>query len=62
MRKRDRSLLANAASLLICGVLAGVVVAAAAFPAIAMGGLAAKASADTFGQLPTELNLSLIHI
>ncbi len=57
MRQRDRSLFANAASLLICGVLAGVVVAAAAFPAIAMGGLAAKAGADTFGELPTELNV-----
>jgi membrane peptidoglycan carboxypeptidase len=57
MRKRDRSLIANAASLLICGVLAGVVVAAAAFPAIAMAGLAAKAGADGFGELPTELNV-----
>ena len=37
---------ANAASLLICGLLAGVVVAAAAFPAVAMSGLAAKAGAD----------------
>ena len=46
MRKRDHNIFANAASLLICGVLAGVVVAAAAFPAIAMGGLAAKAGAD----------------
>jgi hypothetical protein len=33
MRKRDRSLLANGASLLVCGLLAGLVVAAAAFPA-----------------------------
>ena len=56
MRKRDHNIFANAASLLICGVLAGVVVAAAAFPAIAMGGLAAKASADGFGELPTELD------
>jgi membrane peptidoglycan carboxypeptidase len=55
MRTRDHSLIANAASLLICGVLAGIVVAAAAFPAIAMGGLAAKAGADTFGELPREL-------
>jgi membrane peptidoglycan carboxypeptidase len=56
MRKRDHNIFASAASLLICGVLAGVVVAAAAFPAIAMGGLAAKASADGFGELPTELD------
>jgi membrane peptidoglycan carboxypeptidase len=57
MRRRDRSLLSNATSLLICGLLAGVVVAAAAFPAMAMGGLAAKAGADTFDSLPTVLTV-----
>src|SRR5690349_24953466 len=57
MRTRDRSLLANAASLLVCGLLAGLVVAAAAFPAVAMGGLAAKAGADTFDSLPTDLDV-----
>ncbi|WP_405429121.1 penicillin-binding protein [Micromonospora sp. NBC_00617] len=57
MRKRDHNVLTNAASLLICGLLAGVVVAAAAFPAVAMSGLAAKAGAETFGNLPTELSL-----
>src|SRR5947208_5074879 len=57
MRRRDRSLLSNAMSLLLCGLLAGVVVAAAAFPAMAMGGLAAKAGADAFANLPTELTL-----
>ena len=55
IRKRDRSVLTNAASLLICGLLAGVVVAAAAFPIVAMSGLAAKASADAFEHLPTRL-------
>ncbi|MFJ8581847.1 penicillin-binding protein [Micromonospora sp. NPDC093277] len=55
MRKRDHNVLTNAASLLICGLLAGVVVAAAAFPAVAMSGLAAKAGAETFGALPKEL-------
>ncbi|RGC70880.1 Penicillin-binding protein 1A [Micromonospora sp. MW-13] len=55
MRKRDHNVLTNAASLLICGLLAGVVVAAAAFPAVAMSGLAAKAGAETFGALPNEL-------
>jgi membrane peptidoglycan carboxypeptidase len=44
-------------SLLVCGLLAGLVVAAAAFPAVAMSGLAAKAGADTFGKLPTELDV-----
>ena len=57
MRKRDHNIFTNAASLLICGVLAGIVVAAAAFPAIAMGGLAAKAGADEFAELPTSLNV-----
>ncbi|WP_405101416.1 transglycosylase domain-containing protein [Micromonospora sp. NBC_01412] len=57
MRKRDHNVLTNAASLLICGLLAGVVVAAAAFPAVAMSGLAAKAGAETFGALPKELTV-----
>src|SRR5689334_3752654 len=58
MRKREHGLLPNAASLLLCGLLAGLVVAAAAFPTVAMSGLAAKAGADTFESLPatfTEL-------
>jgi len=55
MRKRDHNVLTNAASLLICGLLAGVVLAAAAFPAVALSGLAAKAGAETFDALPTEL-------
>ncbi|GAB1643532.1 transglycosylase domain-containing protein [Krasilnikovia sp. MM14-A1259] len=55
MRRRDHNIFANATSLLICGLLAGVVVAAAAFPAVAMTGLAAKAGGETFAQLPSEL-------
>jgi membrane peptidoglycan carboxypeptidase len=58
MRKRDHNVLTNAASLTICGLLAGVVVAAAVFPAIAMSGLAAKAGADAFDKLPSELTVS----
>ncbi|GGQ59514.1 hypothetical protein GCM10010166_31210 [Couchioplanes caeruleus subsp. azureus] len=54
-RKRDRSLFANTGSLMICGLLAGVVVAAASFPAVAMSGLAAKAGAKGFAELPSEL-------
>ncbi|WP_344126522.1 transglycosylase domain-containing protein [Luedemannella flava] len=57
MRTRDRSLFANAAALLVCGVLAGVVVAAAAFPAIAMGGLAMKSGSDAYGGLPSQLQV-----
>ena len=57
MRNRDHSLLSDALSLIVCGLLAGLVVAAAAFPAIAMSGLLAKAGADTFDSLPSELTL-----
>src|SRR5690242_20071918 len=55
IRRRDHNVFANATSLLICGLLAGVVVAAAAFPAAAMSGLAAKAGGQTFASLPSEL-------
>ncbi len=47
--------LANVATLLLCGVLAGVVVAAAAFPALGFTGLTAKAASDSFQNLPAEL-------
>src|SRR5690606_18586003 len=47
----------NAFSLLVCGVVAGVVVAAAVFPAVAIGALAAKAGADSFAELPSELEV-----
>jgi membrane peptidoglycan carboxypeptidase len=57
MRRRDHGLLTNATSLTICGLLAGVVVAAAAFPAVAMSGLAAKAGMETFDKLPSELTV-----
>ncbi len=55
VRRRDHNIFANATSLLICGLLAGLVVAAAAFPAVAMSGLAAKAGSKTFADLPGEL-------
>jgi membrane peptidoglycan carboxypeptidase len=57
MRKRDHNIVANAASLLICGILAGIVVAAAAFPAAAIAGLAGKAASDDFAQLPSVLSV-----
>ena len=56
-RIRKRDLLTNVVALLICGLLAGVVVAAAAFPGAALTGLAAKASAETFDSLPSELTV-----
>jgi membrane peptidoglycan carboxypeptidase len=57
MWRRAYRLLSNVASLLLCGLLAGVVVAAVAFPVAAMGGLAAKAGADTFDDLPTDFEV-----
>ncbi|MFI7599965.1 penicillin-binding protein [Actinoplanes sp. NPDC049681] len=55
MRVREHSIFRNAGTLLICGLLSGVVVAAAAFPAVAMSGLAAKAGGESFANLPGEL-------
>lgn len=57
---RDRSLLNNVTSLLVCGLLAGLVVAAAAFPAVAVSGLAAKAGAESFDDLPDMLRVEPI--
>jgi membrane peptidoglycan carboxypeptidase len=57
MRKRDHNVLASGLSLLVCGLLAGIVVAAAFFPGMAMSGLAAKAGAEAFDELPAELSV-----
>src|SRR5215475_4240362 len=57
MRRSDHGPLANGMSLAVCGLLAGVVVAAAAFPAVALTGLAAKAAADNFDSLPSVLQV-----
>lgn len=57
MRRRDHNIFFNIGSLVLCGVLAGVVVAAALFPGVAISGLAAKAGAEEFDQLPTELKV-----
>ncbi len=53
--KRDRSPLGDGIALLICGVLAGVLAAAAAFPLVGLGGLVAENSVNSFEALPTEL-------
>ncbi|WP_432827968.1 transglycosylase domain-containing protein [Dactylosporangium sp. CA-092794] len=45
------------ASLLLCGLFAGVVVAAAVFPGLAVSGLTAKSGADSFEGLPTDLDV-----
>jgi membrane peptidoglycan carboxypeptidase len=57
MRLRGRSVLSAVSSLLLCGLLAGVVVAAATFPALAVSGLAAKSGADHFESLPTTFDV-----
>ncbi|MCW2566089.1 MAG: Peptidoglycan glycosyltransferase, partial [Mycobacterium sp.] len=52
---RDHALLSDFASLVVCGLVAGLVVALAALPMVAGTGLAAKAGADSFQHLPSEL-------
>ncbi|BCB87277.1 hypothetical protein Psuf_045900 [Phytohabitans suffuscus] len=52
---RHRHALVNLGTLVLCGLLAGLVVAAAMFPALAASGLAAKAGAESFEALPSEL-------
>ncbi len=53
----DGSKLTNLLTLAMCGVLAGVVLAAAAFPVIGMTGLTAKAASDSFQNLPSTLKI-----
>lgn len=53
--KRDRSPLGGALTLLVCGVLAGVLAAAAAFPLVGIAGMVAEDGVDSFESLPTEL-------
>jgi membrane peptidoglycan carboxypeptidase len=55
MRRRDHNVFTNAFVLLVCGLITGVVVAAAVFPYAAMSGLAAKAGEQAFASLPGEL-------
>jgi membrane peptidoglycan carboxypeptidase len=54
-RRHDHNVFTNSAALLICGLLAGLVVAAAAFPAAALSGLTAKAGGTAYAALPTRL-------
>lgn len=55
MRRGDHNLFVNLGALLLCGVAAGVVVAAALFPGMAFSGLVAKQGIEEFDQLPNEL-------
>ncbi|GAB3996896.1 hypothetical protein GCM10029992_18290 [Glycomyces albus] len=58
--KRDRSPLGDGLALLVCGVLAGILTAAAAFPLFATGGIFAGDSIEAFESLPTELTQSAL--
>ncbi len=58
--KRDRSPLGDGLALLVCGALAGVLTAAAAFPLFATGGIFAGDSIEAFESLPTELTQSAL--
>src|SRR6266498_1041105 len=58
MRKREHHPLSSAVSLIVCGLLAGVVVAAVAFPAVAMSGLGMKAAAESFDKLPADIDVA----
>ena len=49
--------MANVVSLVLCGILAGVVIAAAAFPAVGVSGLTAKSASDSFSDLPTDIKI-----
>src|SRR5262249_44178025 len=57
MRRPEHSLLANTGALIVCGLLAGIMVAAVAFPAVAVSGLAAKVGAESFDKLPADLDV-----
>ncbi|MEV4412672.1 transglycosylase domain-containing protein [Catellatospora sp. NPDC049609] len=55
MRVRARKILIDISAMLLCGVLAGVIVAAAAFPALALTGFAAQIGGHELGRLPDDL-------
>ncbi len=57
MREREHHPLLNACSLLVCGLLGGLVVAALVFPVVVVPGLVAKAGVDSFDQLPADVDV-----
>ncbi|GAA1601323.1 transglycosylase domain-containing protein [Catellatospora bangladeshensis] len=58
MRVRIRRILIDVSAMLLCGVLAGVIVAAAAFPGLALTGFAAQIGGYELGELPDELMIN----
>ncbi|MFG1925892.1 penicillin-binding protein [Cryptosporangium sp. NPDC048952] len=57
MESRRERKLANVLTLIVCGVLAGVVLAAVAFPFVGASGWTAKSAADSFRDLPTDIRI-----
>ena len=55
--ERRHSIVRALVTLLVSGMVAGLVVAAAAFPAVAFTGLTAKAGSDSFEDLPSDLKI-----
>jgi len=58
MRRREHHPLVNVGSMLMCGLCAGVAVAALAFPVVAILGVAAKAGAESFERLPADIEVA----
>lgn len=56
-RDRGRGRLRNLVSLIGSGGLAGLLVAALAFPVVAVGGVAARSGAEAFDGLPSDLRM-----
>lgn len=57
IRPGDHNIFVNAGSLLLCGLITGVAVAAAVFPVAAISGLATEEAVTHFGELPDELTV-----
>ena len=57
MRPRDHNIFVNIGSLVVCALVAGVVVAAAAFPGAWFSGLMTRDALTQFDELPAELTV-----
>ncbi len=57
LRPREHYIFTNIGMLLLCSLLAGVTVAAVAFPFVAAAGLASKEALERFDELPHELTV-----
>ena len=58
MRKRAQTLAGRVAIIVRAGVITGVIIAAVAFPVVALSGLGAKKGADLLNALPDDLTLT----